>query len=214
MRQPLFKTPVRAVIAFAMALIVAGCASSFKSDVARFHQLPRPAGETFIMEAKDPQKAGSLEFAQYAANIAARLSALGYRQAEKGAAADLVVRVDYAVDDGQVEVRSYGSGFYGGYYHRYDPWFWGYPGYYPDRDIRSYVMYSRRLEMDIERALGEAKGGEAKGQRLFEGRVESRGRDNRLPEIMPFLIEAMFKDFPGQSGVTQKVIIKEDEGGY
>jgi hypothetical protein len=208
MKYVLSRTPIWPVLAFAMALVLAGCSSSFKSDVARFHQLPRPSGETFVIEAKDPQKQGSLEFAQYASGIAARLSALGYRQAERGAMPDLVVKLDYYVDDGQVETRSYGSGFYGGYYHRYDPWFWGYPGYY-DRDIRSYVMYNRRLEMDIERASGSDK-----GQRLFEGRVESRGRDNRLPEVMPYLIEALFKDFPGQSGITQRIIIKEDEGGY
>lgn len=193
------------IIAVAMALLIAGCASSFKSDVARFHQLPRPSGESFVIVPKDEHKRGSLEFAQYAAQIAQGLEAQGYRQAGQGATPDLIVRVDYGIDDGRTAIRSYSSGFYGGYWSRFHgPWGWwgppGYPGFY-DRDIRSYVVYGRHLEMDIERP---------DGQRLFEGRVISQGRDNRLPEVMPYMIEAMFQDFPGASGTTQHVKIPTD----
>lgn len=185
-----------------MTLFVAGCASKFKSDVARFHELPRPSGELFVVIPKDEAREGSLEFAQYANMVANRLSAYGYQRTRDRADAELVVRLDYDVDDGNTQVRSY-PGTYGFYPYRYHHWYWP---YYPDfgrNEIRSYVVYARRLSMDISRPSGEV---------LFEGRVESQGRDNRLPEVMPYLVEAMFEGFPGQSGVTQRVIIKEGEG--
>lgn len=189
------------LIAAAFALLIAGCASSFQSDVARFHQLPRPSGESFVIVPKDENKRGSLEFRQYSAQIASALAAQGYRPASDEGKADLIVRVDYGIDDGRTAIRSYSSGFYGAYHpYYYSPWGWGPPGFY-DRDIRSYVVYARRLEMDIERPGGE---------RLFEGRVVSEGRDNRLPEVMPYMIEAMFQDFPGRSGMTQRVEIPTD----
>lgn len=188
------------MIAMAVALLIAGCASSFQSDVARFHQLPRPSGESFVIVPKDDNKRGSLEFAQYSAQIAQGLTAQGYQQAAQGATPDLIVRVDYGIDDGRTAIRSYSSGFYGGHPYYYSPWGWGPPGFY-DRDIRSYVVYARRLEMDIEKPGGE---------RLFEGRVISEGRDNRLPEVMPYMIEALFQDFPGRSGMTQHVKIPTD----
>lgn len=199
--------------ALALAVMVAGCASSFQSDVARFHQLPKPTGESFVVQPMDPSNQGSLEFAQYAADVANRLAALGYRPAAPGAKADLTVKLGYTVDDGRTAIRSYPSSFYGGYGwgwggYPYYPGHWGYPGY-AEPDIRSYVVYSRKLAMDIERV-----GPDGKPQRLFEGRVQSQGGDNRLPEVMPYLIEALFKNFPGPSGVTETVKIPMQKSGY
>lgn len=200
-------TQILAVVA--VSLFVAGCANKFKSDVARFHQLPQPAGETFVVVPRDESKAGSLEFAQYARQIANNLSAYGYRATGSADDADLLVKVDYSVGDGNTMVRSYGGSFSGFYPHYYSHYYWPYyrPFYHdPYRsEVRSYVVYGRRLSMDIVRSSGEV---------LFEGRVESSGRDNRLPEVMPYLIEAMFADFPGRSGETQNVVIKEGDSGY
>ena len=39
-----------------MVVGLAGCASSFKSDVSSWHQLPRPSGESFVIIAKDEAK--------------------------------------------------------------------------------------------------------------------------------------------------------------
>ena len=188
------------------ALFVTGCASKFKSDVARFHQLPRPSGELFVVVPKDDTRQGSLEFAQYANMIASRLSAYGYKRTDDSNNAELVVKVDYAVDDGKTQIKSYPS-TYGGFYPYYYPhYYWPYYSAFDRNEIRSYVVYSRRLNMDIVRPSGEV---------LFEGRVESVGRDNRLPEVMPYLVDAMFADFPGQSGSTQRVIIEEgDDSSY
>ncbi len=53
----------------------------------------------------------------------------------------------------------------------------------------------------------------ADGEKLFEGRAVSIGRDNKMPEIMPYLAQAMFTNFPGESGVTKVVTIELPESG-
>ncbi|MDA5194677.1 DUF4136 domain-containing protein [Govanella unica] len=200
--------------ALALAVMVAGCASSFNSDVTRFHRLTQPAGESFVVQPMDPENRGSLEFAQYAADVSNRMVALGYHLGTPGTHTDLTVRLGYMVDEGRTAIRSYSSSFYGGYgwggygwgrrgfFNPYYGGYWGYPGF-DEPDIRSYVVYGRKLAMDIDRNGPDGK----PVQRLFEGRVESHGSDNRLTEVMPYMIAAMFKDFPGASGVTQTVKI-------
>ena len=55
--------------------------------------------------------------------------------------------------------------------------------------------------------------GENTGKVLFEGQASSVGRDRELPKVMPVLIEAMFTNFPGQNGATERVKIKPGKGG-
>ena len=46
---------------------------------------------------------------------------------------------------------------------------------------------------------------------LFEGRAESVSRSNRLQTIVPNLVDAIFTDFPGNSGETLRITIREKE---
>lgn len=195
----------RVLIVLVAALALAGCAGKFRSDVSSWHRLPPPSGETFVVTAKDPSKQGSLEFAQYAGLVSAELQRVGYRPAANGVQPTLIVRFDYGLDGAREKVRSYDTGFYGGYggYYGYHRPFWG-PGWgygfddYPD--VRSYTVYQRRLELEIAAANNP-------GQNLYETRVISDGRSNRLEEVMPLMVRALFQDFPGPSGVTREVSI-------
>lgn len=205
---------------------LAACATPFKADVSRFQsQLPAPQGQTFTVVADDPTLAGGLEFAQYADYVEANMARLGYTQIAPGQGADLIVRFDYGVDDGRERIRTTGFrdpfydpwigysrfghgrvGYYRpfrysrlGYYGRpwgygfYDPWFDG-PG-----DVRSYTVYTSGIDMKIDRA--------ATGERLFEGKAQALSTSNRLQYLVPNLVEAMFTDFPGNSGETVRISI-------
>ena len=210
----------------AVPLLLAGlaaCATPFKADVSRFQtQLPAPAGQTFTVVADDPELAGGLEFAQYADYVEANMAQLGYTQAAPGQGADLIVRFDYGVDQGRERVRStgfrdpfydpwYGYGRFGyyrpyysrlGYYGRpwgfgfHDPWFGG-------PEIRSYTVYTSGIDLKIDRA--------ATGERLFEGKAEAVSTSNRLPYLVPNLVEAMFTGFPGNSGETVRISIAPED---
>lgn len=206
------------------ALALSACATPFRADVARFQsQLPAPQGQTFTIKALDPAMDGGLEFGTYANYVAAELARVGYRPAVSGQAADLVVSVGYGVDAGKEKIQSdpfydpfygrgygYGAGFgrpvfvrgrHGGRYlvGWHDPFMFGGYGGFGRGGVSSYTVYTSGLDVQIARA--------ADGQRLFEGRAEARSRDNELTHLVPNLVQAMFTNFPGNSGEKVRITI-------
>nr|WP_137676755.1 DUF4136 domain-containing protein [Parerythrobacter lutipelagi] len=211
-------------------LLLAGLAActtpGFKSDVTRYAaQLPAPTGQTFAVVAEDPALAGGLEFAQYADLVENQMARLGYAEAASPDTANLLVRFDYGVDKGRERVRSTGirdpffdpwRGFgYRPVYYRTrrgyrvayapssrwgygfrDPWFGG-------TDVRSYTVYTSGIDMKIDDTTS--------GERLFEGKAQAVSTSNRLQYLVPNLVEAMFTDFPGNSGETLRISIKPEE---
>jgi hypothetical protein len=207
-----------------LAASLAACAASpFRADVSRFQtQLPAPQGESYFVVADDPALAGGLEFSQYADLVEAQMSRLGYAQAPSADAATLLVRFDYGVDNGRERVRSTGfydpfySNWYGyrphyrsrvGFYRpRYFGSRWGYGFYDPwfgGPEITSYTVYTSGIDMKIDRA--------ATGERLFEGKAQAMSTSNRLQYLVPNLVEAMFTDFPGNSGETVRISVAPEK---
>jgi hypothetical protein len=214
---PSLKTLTRAALPVALALGLSACATNtFKADVSRFAvPLPAPQGQTFAVVAEDPKLAGGLEFATYANAVAAELTQLGYARAASPEAADMLVRFDYRVDGGRERVRtSPGAGGFGGGFGPWGPWGgwgggfggWGFgfnDPFFGGPDVRSYTIYTSGVELKIDRR--------ADGQRLFEGKAEAVSRSNRLPRLVPNLVDALFTDFPGNSGETVRITIRDDE---
>jgi len=199
----------------AAALGLAACATPFKADVSRFAaQLPAPQGMTFAVVPEDPKLAGGLEFALYAKEVAAELSEVGYTAAASPESADLLVRFDYGVDNGRERVRTTGAGFagagafgpwggFGGFGFRRNFAFGFYDPFLAGPNVRSYTVYTGDVDVKIDNAQT--------GERLFEGRAESVSRSNRLQAIVPNLVDALFTGFPGNSGETLRITIKDDE---
>lgn len=199
---------------FAGLLVVGlgACAPTFQADVSRFQaQLPAPQGQSFAVVAEDPALAGGLEFALYADLVAAEMAELGYNRVASPETANLLVRFDYGVDNGRERVRSSGIaadpffGPWGGYGARgfrrgyafgfYDPWLAG-------PEVRSYTVYTSDIDLKIDNA--------STGQRLFEGQAQAVSSSNRLQALVPNLVDAIFTDFPGNSGETLRITIRED----
>jgi hypothetical protein len=210
-----------AIVLPALAALAA-CASPFRADVARFQsQLPAPAGQTFTVVADDPALAGGLEFRNYAQVVADNMAALGYTPVNDPAQAQLLVRFDYGVDQGRERVRSTGFGyrdpFYSSWYgyrpvlYRtpygtrvtylpYRPWGWGWnDSFFGGRDVYSYTVYTSGIDVKIDDARN--------GQRLFEGKAQAASTSNRLPYLVPNLVEAMCTGFPGNSGETVRISV-------
>jgi hypothetical protein len=206
-------TKAFAALALPLALVsLGGCATPFRADVARFQALPAPQGQTFFIEAADPRNRGGLEFAQYAGLVSRHLAAVGYQPASGPKSANLIVTLDYGVDNGKEKIVTRPGLGYGGWGRFGHPWGWGprsafYWGWndpfwydpwdYPEID--SYTYYTSFLDMTINRA--------ADGQRLFEGKAKARSRTDNLTELVPNLVEAMFTNFPGRSGEEVKITI-------
>ncbi|MEO6093353.1 MAG: DUF4136 domain-containing protein [Novosphingobium sp.] len=227
-----------------LMLALAACATPFKANVSRFQsQLPAPAGQTFAVVADDPALSGGIEFSQYARLVEQNLARVGYQPVADPARADLIVRFDYGVDSGRTRVRStgvyrdpfwspwYGYGGFGGGYGRfggfggggfgrfggrgfYGPGLWNYGWYDPffDNEIESYTVYTSGIDLKIDRR--------ADGLRLFEGKAEAVSTSNRLQYVVPNLVEAMFTNFPGNSGETMRITVASEKnqprprGGY
>lgn len=202
-------------------LALGGCAQSFNAQVKRFAAMPPPSqGETFVVQAADPKLQGGLEFRTYANLVAQELERFGYRQATDPRAANLVVSLDYGVDNGRERVTtSPGLGGWGGFggwggwgwggwgpgVGWYDPWLapgWG-AGWGWGPDVRSYTIYNSHLRMEIDRT--------ADSQRVFEGTARATSRTPDLPYLVPNLVQALFTNFPGNSGETITVKVPPPE---
>ncbi|MEP3050597.1 MAG: DUF4136 domain-containing protein [Erythrobacter sp.] len=96
--------------------------------------------------------------------------------------------------------RGFGRrGFRGGGFFRfgfYDPWLGG-------SSLRSVTIYNSGIDLKIDRA--------ATGERVFEGNAQAVSTSNRLQHLVPNLVEAMFTDFPGNSGENLRITIKPEE---
>ncbi|HEX8482089.1 MAG TPA: DUF4136 domain-containing protein [Allosphingosinicella sp.] len=204
----------------AALIALGGCATGLPTQVSRYQAMPAPAGQTFAIQASDPEDRGGLEFSRYADLVRRHMTAQGYSEAASPQSASLIVSLDYGVDDGRQQVVTrpamggYGRFGYGGFgYRPYWSRFGGYgrlrsPFYYGWDDpywyrgwgdeIDVYTVYTSFLDMDIRRPDGQA---------VFEGTARARSRTDELGVLVPNLIEAMFTGFPGNSGETVKITV-------
>lgn len=184
----------------AVLLALGGCTTGLSTQVSRFNTLAAPSGQSFVIQAANPRNQGGIEFGQYAQLVRQHLIAQGFRDASAPNAADLVVLLDYGVDNGQSKVTSYPSFGYG--YRAFRPYYWGWydPFLFDDYpEVESYTVYTSFVDMDIKRARD--------GQAVFEGMAKARSTTNQLTRLVPDLVEAMFTNFPGRSGETVKITI-------
>lgn len=194
-----------ALISLGAAL--SGCTNLLTSDVVTFHEGPLPNGETIRVVAADPEKVPSLEFKSYANLVNEELRKIGYVPVtDENADAELLAEVDYSVESAEPLVNVNDPNRYVRYHFAagrfYDPFYFGvYDTWGPQ--VYATPTFMRNLELNIV-SNDEAM------TRVFEGRVQSTGYDNQLPEIMPYLVTAMFKNFPGENGVTKVVTIEKD----
>lgn len=200
---------------FVLLLGLAGCSSTFRSEVVRFHDLTAPHGNTVTVVPGEGIEDGP-EFRQYADMVIAKLSREGFVAAGEEEP-DLIVKVSYGVL--RQEPRSsrpyWSSSYYFGFGHHYYPYGYYYPYYYGGYYGGGYgglygysdSLYDRpRHERMLEVIISQPD-----ENVIFEGRVVSKGRTTQLVNVMPYLVEALFTGFPGESGELIRVSIKEDD---
>lgn len=189
-------------ILIVMALALGGCADSgFKASVTRFHDMPAPShigqGEGILIEPLNPENAG-LQFTAYADLVGQQLGKLGYQPA-KDVTPDIIARIDYSITE-QVGVQQdkgprIGIGVGGGGRHMA-----GSLGTSFSLGGGPKPVYLARLALVLQKREN--------GQRLFEGKAENLGTNPDLSAVMPFLVEALFTNFPGVSGSSETIKIE------
>ena len=211
---------VRRLLVVAALAIMAGCASGprlVRTDVTAFNEdwSALPASRTYVFK-RTLEFQGSLEVKSYEDIVRDELAIRGFRRVDDETQAALVVTLRPTVLSARVRVRNqwpidpfigpagfYGRGFYGG-----AGWYGGYGGFGPfgpygpygsafDDDGYAVDVSRQRLELDIDSRT-------VSGKRYYEGRVETSGQRD-LTVAMPYLIRALFSDFPGNNGQTRQV---------
>lgn len=173
-------------------------ARTITSDVTRFHELPPIEGQTVAIVAKDASKSGSVEFARHADIVAGQLGRYGFRPAGD-APPDLIALIDYFQrpvgiedDDGGGRMSVGIGGGSGGRTHVG-------VGVGTSFDLsggkRTTTQRSFMIEIDDRET----------GSRVFEGRAQSTGPAENFLSAMPYMIDALFDGFPGNSGETVTV---------
>lgn len=179
--------------------LLSGCSSNINSNVTRFHQLPPANGDSIEVVALDPTLQQSIEFSTYAQMVGQKLGEVGYTPpvnnrsryiAEVGYNISPLgetvienrspVSVGVGVGSGSRRGTSMGVGISTGF-----------------GSSNNEPQYVSRLTMNIIDLTT--------GNRLYEGHVESISRGQNLSQTMPFLINALFQDFPGESGTSNVV---------
>ena len=184
--------------------MLANCSSGIKNNVTRFHQLPTPGGETIEVIAMDVALQQSIEFGTYAQIIGRKLGDMGYNPPEANRS-QYVAEVAYnimplsgtVIDNGSP--ISIGMGVGSGR-RRGTSMGFGLSTSFGSSDNQAQFISTLSLNM-VNLSTGE---------RLYEGHVESINRNQNLAQIMPFMIEALFQDFPGTSGTSNTIRIKPE----
>jgi hypothetical protein len=117
------------------ALGLSACATGLNTQVSRHQAAQIPLGQTFYVV--PAQGAPTNEFYRYASMVSQQLQAQGYRSAGAPQVADMLVRLDYGVDEGKTEYvgadpfydsrfgGGLGYGFGSGWRNPYFDPFWG-----------------------------------------------------------------------------------------
>lgn len=195
------------LLLLACAVALGACTSSFRSDVATFHEMGAPGGERVVLTPMNPEKRDSLEFRQYASTLAHHLKSYGYNETGN-AEPELIVGFDVTINDGREKLRNRPAPFAHSYWDVRWPWhgYWDSPFHRPfdhhDTVVVAGTYYTITLSLELRKPDGTL---------IFEGRAETETRSKALPEIVPFLAQALFDSFPGESGQTRRVVIAPPE---
>lgn len=186
-------------------LLLTGCASRIDCDVVAYHELGEPDGETVRLVHQNPDQTYGPQFELYSGKIAEALSKIGYVVTDR-VYSDLTFVIDYGVTIGSTEIvePTNCSMRYHFINRNYDdPYIYRSGCSRPK--IRTHTFYVHYLEVDITK-FAPLKGYD---ETVYEGRVYSNHHKQDLPDMMPYLIAAMFDNFPGESGVVKSVTFEQ-----
>ncbi len=204
----------------ALAALAAGCASVITAQVSSFQQWPADAaGSRFslLAPADANGELGRLEQANYGAQVAAALEKQGLRQAAPGQTARFLVDLNVSREtENRASLRPVYQDRYVFHPARRDaegriyPGFWGPdpfgPRFVGDQQVVQTVSLTRlRLRLLDAQADPKAPRTVYEAQALHEG-------DGPLPSVVPWLVRAVFDDFPAANGSVRVVRFKPDTG--
>lgn len=184
-----------------LVLMLGACTTPVvRTDVTRFHTLgvnPPPGSFTIV---PDQNQVGSLEFQDYASQLAAALTVRGWRPVPPGQGrADVQVGLHWGVGPANTVTWQSPSSVYTGMgWGPRSAWYGGgFTDPFPYWETRSATTFPRWLAVEMREA--------GSNRMVFEGRAVAEGTRREIAPVMPYLIQALMTGFPGSSGTTIRV---------
>jgi hypothetical protein len=175
------------------ALLLGGCQQSVSAYVTRFNSLSGTPGLSFTV-VPDQTQVGSLEFQSVADQVAAALANYGFQPVPpNGPPADFAVFVHYGTPGARPQIVDWGP------YYR--PWPRG-PYPYPPYDV--YTLYSHFVEVEM---LDGPAWRQGERRAVFQGRAVTESTMREINPVLPYLVRALFTNFPGLNGQTVRVSV-------
>ena len=200
-------------LAASMLLVLQGCVQ-VQSEATVYHRLPKKgSGDTFAVVPGVEGLKQSLEFETLTEPLEKRLETYGLRKAAVTDKPHYLVVVAYWIGDSKVVTESspiiaqtgggttYHSGSVGGTSYSgtsYSAPTYGVVGSTTD----SGIVYTRHLTVDI---IDTSRSAEGKTVNVYEGKVLSTGSTGSVQAIVPHMMNALLKDFPGKNGADRVV---------
>lgn len=219
---------MRLLFVLAIGLMVSGCLSAVQTKFTPYHSLTlEDTGKTVIVAPGMEELKGSLQFDAFKAKLENRFREAGYGVTDEVAYADYIAFFSYGIDGGTTTTRTqsmpiygqigggttyhsgslsgYGSGGYG--YGSYSGTSYTMPSYgVVGSNTYSYdvTTYNRVIQLEmIDREAFDSQ----RIRKVFEATLTSRGSCGQIAGIMDPLLDALFQDFPGESGKPRSVSI-------
>lgn len=217
---------LRKILAAAtVAAILQGCAAvkpGIQSSVKVFHQMPAtPAADaTYVVLPWRKEQESSLEHDAYAQQVATWLRSKGLNVVAQGTPAKFAIFLDFGIDDGRTESRTYsvpqwgvtgygnstttgtvnriGSTSYVNATTTAQPTY-GVTGF--NQVTNSQRVYRRFVNIDIV----EVGAPGASPKKIYQGQLKSEGSCGNITAVMPSFLQALLSNFPGASGTAFNV---------
>lgn len=190
----------------AALLALGGCASSLSARVTSYQQWPVGTQGEYYRIVPAPDQAGNLQFGAFADMLRAAIGPTGLREAEGSARVRFDVHMEYANPVQQVWEQRYSDAYFfdgwmgptfGGYYGGWHGWGGG-VFYSPPVVNVPVEVYRNTLTVTIFDQ-------ESNGREVYRATAVHTGTSDNLQAIMPYLMQAVFDDFPGSNGQVREV---------
>jgi len=189
----------RGTVVILVLAVLAGCASALSASVTSFQQWPSGVvGQTYALAAP-PAEASRLEYSAYQDMLRAAIGATGLVEAVDDQPARFTVTFHYGSDATQIVRREPADPhFYGGFYGG-RPWGWG--GYYGWPIWVAVPQDAWRNTLTVE--IRDAQRDKAEVYRSTATTLSTN--PHAMPQLMPYLMQAVFDNFPGNNGQVREV---------
>ena len=217
------KNKLTFLLSLTFLFLFSGCTTyGIIANVSVFHNITEKyKGKKVVVLPFQKELESSLEFQNYKKTIENNLQKYGFSIVQEKDASDFIAFVSYGIDEGKDKlVSSPVFGSTGGGTTTFSGSAYNYGGggstYYSGTAYSmptfgvvgsrtsSITQHTRQLAMDlVETSTLESK----KINKVYEGRVTSKGHYSMIAPVMPAMLESLFRDFPKKSGSTVTISI-------